>query len=74
MVEDPPEEVFDHLQEAGVNQNPVDSQGMIVFDYWDDAHVGYYRFEEITRWIDLQLYGERYVLHGGRETLHASRV
>ena len=66
MVEDPPEEVFDQLQEAGVDPNSVDSQGMTVFDYWDDAHVGYHSFEETTRWIDLQLYGERYVLHEGR--------
>lgn len=66
MVEDPPEEVFDQLQEAGVDPNPVDSQGMTVFDYWDNAHVGYHSFEETTRWIDLQLYGERYVLYEGR--------
>lgn len=66
MVEDPPEEVFDQLQEAGVDPNSVDSQGMTVFDYWDDAHVGYHGFEETTRWIDLQLYGERYVLHEER--------
>ena len=57
MGEDPPEEVFDQLQEAGVDPNSVDSQGMTVFDYWDDAHVGYHSFEETTRSIELQLYG-----------------
>lgn len=66
MVDYPTEEVFDQSQEAGVDPISVDSPGMTVIDYWDDAHVGYHSFEETTRWIDLQLYGERYVLHEGR--------
>ncbi len=65
MLEEPPEEVFDQLNEAGVNPEAVDFQGRTASYLEDYFHIGCDDFGETTTidWIDAQIHSkQRYVL------------